>query len=392
LYKAGWRPKRTIVYASWDAEEPGLLGSTAWAEAHAKELRSKAVAYFNTDAGSRGFLFAGGSPSFQHLLNQVAADVTDPETGVSVLARMRAHEMLSGSGTGSSYHGATSATHGPGHHERRKADIPLTPLGTGSDYSAFLSNLGIPSIAFGFGGEGAGGATYHSLYDSFVHFAKFGDPTFRYRVALAEVAGRLVMRTADASVLPMRFGDVAHTLGRYVQQLHQQVDADRKAAKRQHALLAAGVYKLSSDPMHPLAPPARLPEVPRNVDLSPLNEAIHKLDASAQAYEKAYRGLARAGLQIRPKQLEKINDLMRSMQQGLLRANGLPGRSWYKYVVTAPGIFKGYGAETLPAVHEPLDAYQWDRVEKGAAVTAKVFDSYRKQLDKLTASLREVRD
>jgi N-acetylated-alpha-linked acidic dipeptidase len=388
LYRAGWRPKRTIVFASWDAEEQGLLGSTAWAEAHASELRQKAVVYFNTDAGARGFLSAGGSPSFQRLLNQVAADVTDPETGVSVLARMRAHQILKNSREGSSDHDesvATSATEKGGGH---KVDILFTPLGTGSDYSAFLSNLGIPSVNFGFDDEGPGGATFHSLYDSFSHFARFSEPTFKYRVALAEISGRLVMRVADAKVLPMRFEDVGASLVRYDKQLHQEIKNKRRASEQQTRLLAAGVYPLNSDPVHPIAPPKRLPDVP-TVDLSALDRAVKDLDASVQAYEKAYGHQVAAGLAIPPDQLTKINSLMLTMQRYLLRERGLPGRPWYKYVVTAPGIYKGYGAETLPAVHEALDAHEWSRAEQGAVMTAGVLDHYRGQLDKLTALLIE---
>lgn len=375
LYQAGWRPKRTIVYASWDAEEQGLLGSTAWAEAHKDELRQKAVVYFNTDAGSRGFLSASGSPAFQHLVNQVAADVTDPETGVSVLARMRARQMVKSS------HAAVADR---GSHQ---ADIPLTPLGTGSDYSAFLSNLGIPSVHFGFGGEGDNGATYHSLYDSFDHYARFGDPTFQYRVALAGIAGRLVMRVADARVLPMRFGDVGASLAHYDKQLHQEIKDKRRTAERQHKMLAVGAYKLTSDPMHPIAPPKRLPDVPATVDLSPLDHAVKQLQASTQAYETAYGKHAADGLAIPSSQLTQINQLMLTMQRHLLREQGLPGRPWYKYVVTAPGIYKGYGAETLPAVHEALDANEWSHAEEGAVLTAGVLDNYRMQVEALTTLL-----
>jgi N-acetylated-alpha-linked acidic dipeptidase len=323
------------------------------------------------------------------LVNQVAADVTDPETGVSVLARMRAHQMLKNSREGSSDDDETMAKSTTGKRGGHKVDILFTPLGTGSDYSAFLSNLGIPSVNFGFDDEGPGGATFHSLYDSFSHFARFSEPTFMYRVALAEISGCLVLRVADAKVLPMRFGDVGASLVRYDKQLHEEIKNKRRAAEQQARLLAAGVYPLNSDPVHPIAPPKRLSDVPATVDLSALDRAVKELNASVQAYERAYDERVAAGLAIPSDQLTKINSLMLTMQRYLLREQGLPGRPWYKYVVTAPGIYKGYGAETLPAVHEALDAHEWSRAEQGAVMTARVLDGYRGQLDKLTALLIE---
>ena len=385
LYKQGWRPRRTIVYASWDGEEPGLLGSTEWAETHAKELQQKAVLYLNSDTNARGFLFAGGSHSLQHLLNQVAAGVTDPETKASVQARMRAHIMVEGISKGAWPELRTFAR-----LAAKGGDVPIEPVGSGSDYSAFLEHLGIASLNIGFGGEDEDSGIYHSRYDSFDHFIRFGDPTFDYEVALAEVAGHVVMRTADAEVLPMRFDDFSNALDRYVMQLHQEVKSERKAAEEQHKLLSYNAYRLESDPKHPLAPPQRLSDVPK-VDLTPLDTAARKLKESAKAYEKAYDKRATAGLKIPPAQLSQVNQLIGTLEQRLLNPRGLPGRPWYKNVVQAPGVFSGYGAKTLPAVQERLDARDWSSAEKNAVMTAKVLDAYREQLDKLTALLARSR-
>jgi N-acetylated-alpha-linked acidic dipeptidase len=382
LYKQGWRPKRTIVYASWDGEEPGLLGSTEWAEAHAKELQDKAVLYLNSDTNGRGVLFAGGSHSYQHLLNQVAAGVTDPETKASVQQRRRAYidvEAAKKNAKPTLKETAKLAAHG--------GDIPISPLGSGSDYSAFLEHLGIGTLNIGFGGEADQGGVYHSRYDSFDHFIRFGDPTFEYGVALAKVAGHIVMRTADAKVLPMRFGDFSSTLDRYVDQMHKQADEARKAAEAQHKLLDAGAYKLAADPKHPVAPPERLSDVPK-IDFAPLDAAAKKLKESAQAYEKAYNARAEKGLDIPTAQLRQINQLMGSLEQRLLDSEGLPGRPWYRNMIQAPGELTGYAPKVIPAVHEALDARDWDRADKYAAVTARVLDNYRAQLDKLTALLK----
>ncbi len=182
LAKTGWRPKRTIVYASWDGEEPGLLGSTEWAEAHAAELKQKAIFYLNSDSNERGFLGAGGNHDLERLVNAAADDVPDPETPVSVGQRLRARIRIEA---------LSPSSHDPATVARIKGDakivadptkdIPLGPLGSGSDYSAFLEHLGVPSIDLGFGDEGSSGGVYHSRYDTFEHYERFGDPGFAMR-------------------------------------------------------------------------------------------------------------------------------------------------------------------------------------------------------------------
>jgi N-acetylated-alpha-linked acidic dipeptidase len=169
--------------------------------------------------------------------------------------------------------------------------------------------------------------------------------------------------------------------------LHKQADEARKAADAQHKLLDAGAYKLAADPLHPVAPPERLSDVPK-IDFAPLDSAAEELKESAQAYEKAYDARAEKGLGIPAAQLAQVNQLMASMEQRLLDAQGLPGRPWFKNMVQAPGELTGYAPKTIPAVHEALDARDWSRADKYAAVTAKVLDNYRAQLDKLTALLK----
>ena len=382
LYQQGWRPKRTIVYTSWDGEEPGLLGSTEWAEAHAKELRDKAVLYLNSDTNGRGVLFAGGSHSYQHLLNQVAAGVIDPETNANVQRRQRAYlEVHAAEKDASPELKETAKLAAKG------GDIPISPLGSGSDYSAFLEHLGIATLNIGFGGEADQGGVYHSRYDSFDHFIRFGDPTFEYGVALAKVAGHIMMRTANAEVLPMRFSDFSATVDRYLDQLHKQADKQREAAGKQHKLLDADDYRLAADPKHPVAAPARLSDVPE-IDFAPLDEAAKKLKSSAQAYENAYDALEENGLDVPAGQLRQVNQLMATLEQRLLDPDGLPGRPWYKNMIQAPGELTGYAPKVIPAVHEALDARDWNRPDKYAGVTAKVLDNYRVQLDKLTALLK----
>lgn len=385
LYKQGWRPQRTLVYASWDGEEPGLLGSTEWAETHAQELQAKAVLYVNSDTNGRGFLGAGGSHSLQHLVNQVAAGVTDPETHVSVQQRLRARMQVEGAAKGASARAKDDAKLAAG-----GGDLPIEALGSGSDYSAFLEHLGIASLDLGFGGEDENDGVYHSAYDTFEHYARFGDPSFDYGVALSKVAGHIVLRTADASVLPLRFGDFSDTLDRYVKQLHELVDATRKATDEQHRLLDQHAYTLADDPSHPLAPPARDSDVPA-IDLAPLDQAAQKLKQSAQAYEAAYHARAASGLDLTDAQRNALNALMGRMEQSLTSPDGLPGRTWFRHMIYAPGMLTGYGVKTVPGVREALEARRWDEADRYAVVTAKVLDGYRAQLDRLTAMLKQLR-
>ncbi len=383
LYKQGWRPKRSIVYTSWDGEEPGLLGSTEWAETHASELRKKAVLYVNSDTNARGFLRVGGTHSLQHMVNQVGAGVTDPETHVSVLRRLRAHVLVEASHRqgSSKWEALAKAAAGAG-------DLPISTLGSGSDFTPFLDHLGIASLSVGFGGEAADDGVYHSRYDSFDHFIRFGDPTFEYEVALAKVDGHIVMRTADAKVLPMRFTDFSTTLDHYVEQLHKKLQDQRDAFAQQQKLFAAHAYKLSADPTHPLAPPASLPDVPK-IDLAPLDQAAKQLQRSAQACAQAYHARATQGLTIAPSQLRRINDLIGTMHQRLLSADGLPTRPWYRNELVAPGIFTGYGVKVFPAIEQALQAEQWQAATRNVSVVAHTLDGYRKQLDELTALLKQ---
>ncbi len=395
LVKQGWRPQRTLVYASWDGEEPGLLGSTEWAETHAKELQQKAVAYINSDTNGRGFLNASGSHSLQHLVNQVAAGVIDPETKASVQERLRAHMLVAGygphPGTEPMVEGYPAAAGKPApvalaDHVAAGGDLPIGALGSGSDYSAFLEHLGIASLDLSFSGEDDNDGIYHSRYDSFDHYVRFGDPTFEYGVALSKVAGHLMLRLADAQVLPLRFGDFSDTLDSYVADLHRLVEHTSQATAHQRRLFAARAYALDSDPTRPLAAPPRESDVPA-IDLAPLDQAARRLQESAKAYQAAYAKLAAAGLQLPAAQQRRLNQLIGSMEQALTDPAGLPGRPWFKHMIYAPGMLTGYGVKTVPGIREAIEGRRWSEADHYAVVTAGVLDRYRARLDELTKLL-----
>ena len=191
LLKSGWRPGRTIVLALWDGEEWGLLGSTEWAEKHDAELRQKAAVYINTDSSGKGWLSAGGSHGLQQFLNEVAKDVNDPRTGKPVFEEARKRSL-----TNVPEAGKAAAEADPAYR--------IAPLGSGSDYTPFLQHLTISALNVGFGGESDGGI-YHSVYDTVRWYQKFSDGDYTYGRALSQVTGTLVMRLADAAVLPFQF-------------------------------------------------------------------------------------------------------------------------------------------------------------------------------------------
>ncbi|HEY3951194.1 transferrin receptor-like dimerization domain-containing protein [Phenylobacterium sp.] len=384
LVKSGWKPKRTIVYASWDGEEPGLLGSTEWAETHAEELKAKAVVYINSDGNGRGFFRAEGSHAFQHFVNEVSADVKDPETGVSVRDRARARlavGMSEGGGGGGGNRGANQSPQAKAAANDPSKDIPLGPLGSGSDYSTFLQHLGLPSIDFGYGGEGESGGVYHSLYDDFQHHSRFVDPGFVYDATLARTVGRAVMRLADADLPVQRYADFADTVSTYLDEVKKLADTTRDEARTQARLLAGNAYALASDPTKTHVNPVALAQSP-TYDFKPLEAAVAKLKTSAAAFDGA---LASKGAGLSKAQKVKLDNVVRPLDQSMLRPEGLPGRPWYMNMVYAPGRFTGYGAKTLPGVREAIEERRFDDARKYIGITAQALDAYAAELDKATA-------
>ena len=378
LARTGWRPKRTIVYASWDGEEPGLLGSTEWAEQHADELKAKAALYVNTDSNGRGVLREDGSYSTQRLIDQVAADVKDPETGVSVrertLAALQVRGASADAGEGDKRIARLAAAGG---------DLPIAPLGSGSDYTPFVQHLGVASINVEFSGEENQGGVYHSQYDTYEHYARFGDPGFRYGVALAETVGRLVLRAADADVAPLQFGDLAANIGSNLQDLHDLVASKRDSAATVDNLLDQNAYALAADPTVVSLPPPREDVVPA-IDLAPLDAAVARLKTSAAAYDQA---LAGAG-SLAPAAQARLDGLLIGVEHGLTDPRGLPGRPWYQHLIYAPGLLTGYGAKTLPGVREAIEGGRWAEAADYVGRTARAIDAASARIDAATALLK----
>jgi N-acetylated-alpha-linked acidic dipeptidase len=385
LARSGWKPKRTIVYASWDGEEPGLLGSTEWAEEHGAELKQKAVLYINTDGNNRGFLNIEGSHDLEHFVNQVAADVNDPESHASVADRARAKIRIDA---------LNPPSHDPEVVARLKGeaklaadpskDFPIGALGSGSDYSAFIEHLGVPAVDVAFGSEGVSGGVYHSRYDTWEHFSRFGDPGFVYEGVLAKTVGRMVIRAADSDLPIQRTANFADTVAIYVTEIKKLATDKREAAELQAKNLSDRVFELSADPTKSSAPPTALKPVPQ-IDFAPLDAAVTRLKASATAYDEA---LAKNGAALSPAALAQLQSLMLTIDQTLAPDNvGLPERPWFQNLIYAPGRFTGYGAKTLPGVREAIEDERFADADKYSKLTADALNAYSDRLDQATKVL-----
>jgi len=374
LYRQGWRPARTIVYASWDGEEPGLLGSTEWAEAHADELKRKALIYINTDGNGRGFLGASGSHELQRLVNQAANDVPDPKTGVSVAKRGRAAILAGG------YADKDSVRADQLEAAKAGGDFPLGALGSGSDYTAFLQHLGIASLNLGFGGQDESDGSYHSIYDSYYHVTHFDDPGLAYASALSKLVGRIVIRAADAPRVPAKYGDFASTVSRYLTDI-KKLAADQREKDRALAdLRREGDFVLASSPQDPVIAPRDQGITPL-IDMLPLENAVDHLKRAASAADGM---LAREDALPLATQAQ-INASLAQIDQLLLDPAGLPGRPWFQNLVYAPGTLTGYGAKTLPGVREAIEQRRWDDARAYVVRTAKVLEDYAARLDAAVA-------
>lgn len=326
LLKQGWRPKRTIIFCAWDGEEPGLLGSTEWAEQHAEELKQKAVVYINSDSTGKGTLGVGGSHTLERFVNDVARSVNDPKGRGTLWEVMKARR-------------ADRSTD--------RADLRIGALGSGSDYTAFIDHLGIASLNVGFGGDGGGGV-YHSIYDSFAWYTRFSDSTFEFGRTLVQAAGTATMRLASAQILPFEFTDFAETVRGYVDEI------------------------------------AKMPS--QNVDLKLLRQSVERLSRTSDGYDRALGGLIRTGAF--PADLKELNKLLFQSERKLLSDAGLPRREWFKHQIYAPGFYTGYGVKTLPGVREALEQKNWEEAAEQVKVISAALDAMSAQIEAATRKLQ----
>ena len=361
LAKQGWKPKRTLIYCAWDGEEEGLLGSTEWVEEHAGELRQHAALYINSDSNGRGYLFMDGSHSLQKFIDAVASDIEDPEAGMSVEKRLRLHLIL----------------HAPSREYREalrhNADVRISAMGSGSDYSAFVDHLGVASLDLGFGNE-TGGGIYHSIYDDFYWYTHFGDTDFVYGRALAQTAGTAAMRCADAELLPYDFSDLGDTVSRYVDQLRKDVADEQEAVREQNRKIEEGVFAATRDPKERFVPP-HIQFVPPYLAFAPLENGAAHLRQSAREYQQALaRAEANGGAALDGSSLKAVNETLLHSERMLTVSQGLPGRPWYEHVLYAPGLFTGYAANAIPGVRQEIELKNWHVADQQLEVAGEALD------------------
>ena len=359
LLKSGWKPKRTIIYCAWDGEEPGLLGSTEWAEAHYDELQTHAVAYINSDSNGRGFLQVAGSHSLEKFTNDISREIVDPETKLSAWKRNRLNEI------------AQAKSSEDREKVRKRAENRIDALGSGSDFTAFLQHDGVASLNIAYGGEDGGGI-YHSIYDDFYWYTHFSDTDFRYGRALAQTGGTAVLRLADADLLPFEFENFADTMGVYIQELKTLAQKTQSDIQERNREIEEGVFQATDNPKTPLVPPIAEP-VPPYLNFAPLDNAASALNRSAVQYRKALEQLNWGSVGApSAESLVEVNKLLIESERKLTTAEGLPNRPWYKHQIYAPGFYTGYSAKTMPAVREAIDQKQWKQAEEGINVVSRV--------------------
>jgi N-acetylated-alpha-linked acidic dipeptidase len=361
LAKKGFKLKRTLVYCAWDGEEPGVIGSTEWTEDHQNELRNKAVFYLNSDANSRGFISAAGSHTLEPFFNEIANEVMDPQTGVSIKERKYASDMVTADKT------ARAKMSG-------NKNIKLGALGAGSDWSGFLQFLGVASLNLGFGGEGQGGE-YHSIYDSYDHFIKFKDPGFQYGIALSKTAGRAMMRMANADVLPFDVNSFYKTVANYVTELKTLLDNTRTETDQENNMIRDKLYDLAKDPTKTYQTPKMKDEVPY-LNFSDLENAMEQLKNNTEEFQKQYGSATRLPID---KQME-LNGILYKVERSLINEKGLPRRPWYKHQIYAPGYYTGYGVKTLPGIREAIDQRNWKEAQENIGIVSKTLGNYTQQV------------
>jgi N-acetylated-alpha-linked acidic dipeptidase len=365
LIKNGYKPKRTLVYCAWDAEEPGLIGSTEWVEDHLAELKQKAVVYINSDGNGRGFLSAAGSHALESMIDGIAKDVIDPQTKVSVFDRLKAREVVSA--------GSDKAKK----ESMAKKSMSISALGSGSDYSGFLQHAGIPSLNIAFGGENPGGE-YHTAYDSYDFYSRFGDPGFNYGRALSQTIGRAVLRMADANTLPFEFKNLHKTISSYVAEMIGMTDQMRESTAVYNQVISGNNYQLAADPAKPEKLPIRKTEVPY-IDFSALQNSLVNLELSATSLsDRIAKG------NISSTSLKALNEALYRAEQKLLTTAGLPRRPWYKHTIYAPGFYTGYGVKTMPGVREAIEQRDWKEAQDQIEIAAKAISRLAEHLNNTT--------
>jgi len=372
LHAHGWVPARTLIYCAWDGEEPGLLGSVEWVETHLAELQQHAVAYINSDGNDRGYLFAGGTQDLQSVVSDVARDIQDPESEMSVFARAHLAAI------------ANAKDADERSDLRKRNDLLLDALGDGSDFTAFQDFAGISTVDLTFAGE-QDGDQYHSIYDDFYWYTHFVDTDFVYGRALSQTAGTVIMRLADADLIPVDYAPQAEAISKYESELEKLLKDKQDEFTERNLELKEGVFVATNDPRRPTLPPP-LEIIPPFMNFAPIKNALDGLAKSAAHFSAALAEFKAKGSPALPiKSLALVNaDLMR-VSRLFLNQRGLPERPWFKNQIYAPGAYTGYGAKPIAAVREYMDQKKWHEAEGQVPQVAQAIDAAAAGIEKAAA-------
>jgi len=335
LLRAGWKPKRTLIFASWDGEEEGLIGSTEWVEQHEVELRNS-PAYFNMDVAVSGPKFgAAAVPSLKQFLRDITKVVPSPKGGTVYEAWQQSSQPEAIPSTQSPNDAIGDSRRQP--VAQVKFDVPVGDLGSGSDYTAFLQHLGVPSTDVSSSGPYG---VYHSVFDNFAWFKKFGDPDFVYEQEMARVFGLEVMRMANADVLPYDYGEYGKEVIAYLEAAKRRAD-DKFGA--------------------------------HSIDFDAVNSAARHFESAGAKILSKQRNP--------PPDASRLNQVLLAAERALLIPQGLPHRAWFRHVIYAPGEYTGYAAVVIPGVNEGLDRGDSERVRQQLATLAGALEHAAKTLE-----------
>ena len=374
LHKQGWNPKRTIIYCAWDGEEPGLLGSTEWVETHDADLQKHTVAYINSDGNGRGFFHAAGSHDLEKVINDVTRDIKDPEKNIPVWQRAKLSRIA-------------NAKNAEERSEiRKRAELTIGALGDGSDFASFLDHAGISAMNIGYGGENDADA-YHSIYDDYYWYTHFVDTDFTYGRVLAQTGGSLVMRFADAEVIPYEYTGLAETISKYITELEKQLKDKQEEIKERNLELKEGVFSAIADPHKTSVPPPHEAEPPY-MNFAPLKNAADAIKENADRYQAALaKAQADGAPQLSPQLLDALNTQLLTISRDFLTERGLPERPWFRNQLYAPGAYTGYGAKPIAAVREYMDEKKWAEADAQVPGVAKVFEGVAAAIGKAADQL-----
>jgi N-acetylated-alpha-linked acidic dipeptidase len=376
LVKQGWKPKRTIIFTAWDGEEPGLLGSTEWVETHMEELQKHTVAYINSDNNGRGFFRFNGVHSLEHFINEVARDISDPETSLSIWKRAQLNRI----------HRASAAEDRA--DLRSRADLRMGALGDGSDYTSFLHHAGIAAMDIRFSGEDEGGE-YHSIYDDFYWYTHFSDTKFVYGKALSQAGGTAMLRLADADLLPLQFENSVETIKRYVKDLQKSLKSSQDEIRERNKQIEEGVYTAIADPQKTSVPPL-VEAVPIFLNFAPIENALENLDRSATRYASALKkAQANGGAALARNSIEEVNALLIQTERHYTSPDGLPDRPWFRHQIYAPGAYTGYGAKPIAAVREAMDKKDWKLADAQVPRIGRILDDEATAINDAAAELEK---